>query len=163
VTASTYEETKKILLARYGNPNRIIQAHLDFLEGLHPVTSASPDELNSTYIECHCRIHALRALGEDVNGYGRVLTTKILRAFPPDMCQRWVVHVKRQGLSEGDVLKLMEFLGEELDGAITAHKIRGDTLDHPTHIPSAAALQVSSKQSKSGRKDRHTGDLLCVL
>jgi len=79
-------------------------------------------------------------LGEDVNGYGRVLTPKILRAFPPDMCQRRVVHVKRQGLSKGDVLKLMEFLGEEVDGAITAHKILVDMLDHPTHIPSAAAL-----------------------
>jgi len=50
VTANTYEETKKILLARYGNPNRIIQAHLDFLKGLPPVTSASPDELNSNFI-----------------------------------------------------------------------------------------------------------------
>jgi len=30
VTANTYEETKKILLARYGDTSRIIQAHLDF-------------------------------------------------------------------------------------------------------------------------------------
>jgi hypothetical protein len=34
VTASTYKETEKILLARYGDRNRIIEAHLDFLEGL---------------------------------------------------------------------------------------------------------------------------------
>ena len=67
VTAGTYEETKKILLARYGDTNRIIQAHLDFLEGLPPVTSATPDDLNTTFIECHRSIHALRALGEDVN------------------------------------------------------------------------------------------------
>ena len=38
VTAGTYEETKKILLARYGDTNRNIQAHLEFLEGLPPVT-----------------------------------------------------------------------------------------------------------------------------
>ena len=80
--ANTYEETKKILLARYGNTNRIIQAHLDFLEDLPPVTSAKPDELNSTFIECHLRIQALRALGEDVNGYGRVLAPKLLHVFP---------------------------------------------------------------------------------
>jgi hypothetical protein len=30
VTATTYEETKKILHARYGDKNRIIQAHLDY-------------------------------------------------------------------------------------------------------------------------------------
>jgi hypothetical protein len=163
VTANSYEETEKILLARYGDQNRIIQAHLDFLEGLSPAKSATPDELNITFIECHRRIQALRALGEDVNGYGRVLTPKILRAFPPEICQRWIVHVKRQGLSEGDILMLMEFLGEEVDGALTAQKIRGEPLDHLNNIPSSAALHINSKQPKSGRKDRHTGDLFCVF
>jgi len=78
--------------------NRIIQVQLDFLESLPPATSATPHELNTTFIECHRRIQELRALGEDVNGYGRVLVPKILRAFPPEFCQRWIVHVKRQGL-----------------------------------------------------------------
>jgi hypothetical protein len=163
VTASTYEETKKILLARYGDTNRIIQAHLDFIEGLTPVTSATPDELNTTFIECQRRIQALRALGEDVNGYGRVLIPKILRAFPPDICQRWIVHVKRQSLSEGDILKLMEFLGEEVDGVLTARKIRGELLDHPNYVPSAAALHVNSNRPKSGRRHGRTGDSFCVF
>ena len=83
VTAHTYEETKGILLDRYGEPNRIIQARLDYLEGLPPATSATPDEMNNTFIECHRRVQALRALGEDVDGYGRVLAPKLLRAFPP--------------------------------------------------------------------------------
>jgi hypothetical protein len=48
VTANTYELTKKILLARYGDTNRIIQAHLDFLQSLPPVKCATPDELNAT-------------------------------------------------------------------------------------------------------------------
>ena len=67
VTANTYEETKRILHVKYGDSNRIIQSHLDFLENLPPATSAAPDELNFTFIECHRRIQALRALGEDVN------------------------------------------------------------------------------------------------
>ena len=125
VTASTYEETKKIILARYGNPKRIIQAHLNFLEGLPPVTSASPDELNSKFIECHRRTQALRALREDVNGYGRVLTPKILRPFPSYMFHRRFVHVKRQGLSERDVLIVMEFLGEEVTGRSQHTKYEG--------------------------------------
>jgi len=107
VTSNTYEETKKILLARYGDTNRIIQGHLDFLESLPPATSATPDELNTTFIECHRRIQMLRALGEDVDGYGRVLVPKTVRAFHPEFCRRWIVHVKRQGLSEGNILKLM--------------------------------------------------------
>jgi hypothetical protein len=81
VTAYTYEDTKN-LLARYGDTNRFIQTHLDFLESLSPATSATPDELYTTFIECHRRIQALRALGEDVNAYGKVLVPMILRAFP---------------------------------------------------------------------------------
>jgi hypothetical protein len=58
VTADTYEETKKILLARYGDTNRIIEANLDFLKGLPPAKSATPDKVNITFMECHCRIQA---------------------------------------------------------------------------------------------------------
>jgi hypothetical protein len=91
--------------------------------------------LNSTFIECHRRIQALRALGENVNGYGRVMLPKTLRAFPPDMFQRWVVHVKLQGLFEGDVLKLMEFLGEEVDGAFTSQENKREHTRPPNPHP----------------------------
>jgi len=45
VTEGTYEQTKKILQARYGDKNRIIQAHLDYLEDMGPAQSDSPDAL----------------------------------------------------------------------------------------------------------------------
>jgi len=32
---------------------------------------------------------------------------------------------KVRALAEGDILKLMEFVGEEVDGALIAQKIRG--------------------------------------
>jgi len=163
VTAHTYEETKGILLDRYGEPNRIIQARLDYLEGLPPATSATPDEMNNTFIECHRRVQALRALGEDVDGYGRVLAPKLLRAFPPEFCRQWVVHAKRQGISEGSISKLMEFLNEEVEGELIAHKIRVEPMDATTYTPSAAALHVSSKQLRPGRKDRRKAERFCVL
>ena len=84
VIADTYEETKKFLHLKYGDRSRIIQAHLDFLERLQPVRSATPEFLNHTYVKCISRIQALRALGESIDGYGRVLAPKILRAFPED-------------------------------------------------------------------------------
>jgi len=37
VTAEIYRETKRILHAKYGDKNRIIQAHLDYLEDLKPI------------------------------------------------------------------------------------------------------------------------------
>jgi hypothetical protein len=52
VPASTYEVTKAILRARYGDRNRIIQAHLDHLEDITPITTESPEALNTTFIEC---------------------------------------------------------------------------------------------------------------
>jgi len=45
VTLETYEQTKRILEARYGDKNRIIQAHLDYLEVLKPTQSERPEAL----------------------------------------------------------------------------------------------------------------------
>jgi hypothetical protein len=125
VTASAYEDTKKILRNRYGDKNRIIQAHLDYLEEVTPIQFASAEALNTTYIECNRQVQALQALGEDVKAYGRVLVPKILHAFPDDICRRWIIQVKQEDHSEGDVVQLIKFLGEEVDGALTAQKIRG--------------------------------------
>jgi hypothetical protein len=96
-TASAYEDTKKILHDRYGDKNSIIQAHLDYLEEVAPIRFGSAEALNTTYIECNRRIQALRALGEDVKAYGKVLGPKILRAIPYDICRRWMIQVKREG------------------------------------------------------------------
>jgi hypothetical protein len=63
VTAKITEEAKKILLDRNGDTNRIIQAHLNFLEGLPSVKSASPDELNITFSDCQRGTQELRTLG----------------------------------------------------------------------------------------------------
>jgi len=109
VTASAYEDTKKILRDHYGDKDRIIQVHLNYLEEVTPIRSASAEALNTRYIECNRRIQALRVMGEDVKAYGKVLAPKILRAFPDDICRRWIIQVKREGHSEGDVVTLMEF------------------------------------------------------
>jgi hypothetical protein len=42
-------------------------------------------------------------------------------------------------------MELMEFLGEEVDGALIAQNIRGESTDNSNYIPSAAALHVSSR------------------
>ena len=43
VVTHTYEETKRILLARYGDKNRTIQAHLDYLENVRQIQYPTPD------------------------------------------------------------------------------------------------------------------------
>jgi hypothetical protein len=89
-----------------------------------------------------------------LNGYGRVLVPKILRGFPTEFFRRWIVHAKCQGLSEGNILTLMEFLSEEVDGAFIEQKIRGESTDTPGNTPSAAAHHVSSNQIRAGWKGR---------
>jgi len=151
MTASAYEDTKKILHDRYGDKNRIIQAHLDYIEEVTPIRFASAEALNTMYIECNRRNQALRALGEDVKAYGRLLVPKILRAFPDDICRRCIIQVKREGHSEGAVFKLMEFLGKEVDGALTAQKIRGEDSPASNVTPTADTLHVRSKSGSTSR------------
>jgi undecaprenyl pyrophosphate synthase len=53
VVTETYKETKKILEACYGEKNRIIQAHLDYLKDVKPIKYVTPEALNLTYIDCN--------------------------------------------------------------------------------------------------------------
>ena len=48
VSEEMYEQTKKILQARYGDKNRIIHAHLDYLKDLQPAQSDRSEVLNTT-------------------------------------------------------------------------------------------------------------------
>lgn len=163
VTADNYEQTKKILRSKYGDKNRIIQAHLDYLENLSPTLHDDPESLNTTYVECNRRIQALIALGEDVDAYGRVLAPKILRAFPDALCCRWLIHSKRTNTEEGNLSALMTFLNEEVDGALTASKIRGEVPSHSDFTPTAATLHVHSKQKRIERRKKRPAESFCVF
>ena len=110
VTEDTYKQTKHILKSINGDNNRIIQWYLDYLENLEAYVSRTPETLNDAYIECYKEI--------DVDSYGRILAPKILRAFPEDICRRWLIHAKRQNTQEGNLSKLMEFLNEEVEGPL---------------------------------------------
>ncbi|GFU11749.1 integrase catalytic domain-containing protein [Nephila pilipes] len=125
VIGDTYETTKKLLEDKYGTKDRIIQSHLDYLENLKPVQDPSPMELNYLYIDCNRRLQALNALGENTEAYGRILAPKIIRAFPTEICCRWIIYAKREKLAEGNITRLMQFLAEEVEGSVEAQKIRG--------------------------------------
>ena len=71
--------------------------------------------------------------------------------------------MKRQDLSEGDILKLLEFLGEEVDGALVTQKIRGESIGNTSYISSAAALHVNSKRPNFGQKERNKDEHFCVF
>ena len=136
---------------------------MDYLEDVKPIQYVTPEALNSTYIDCNRRIQALRALGEDVNGYGRVLAPKILRIFPDDTCRSWIVHAKREGISEGDIIQLMTFFGEEVDGALTTRKIRGEASGLSMYTPTAATFHVHAKSATPPRKSTKGHESFCIF
>jgi hypothetical protein len=164
VTAETYEETKRILHAKYGDKNRKMQVHLDYLEDIKPMRSATPELLNTAYVECNRRLQALRALGENVDNYGRILAPKILRGFPEDICRRWIIHIKREQISDGDITNLMAFLNDKVEGAIITEKIRGDMFDIDPLTPTTASFHVSSKPNMpSTPKSKRRQEPFCVF
>lgn len=163
VTAATYEQTKQILRSKYGDKNKIIQSHIDFLENLNTSVSDNPEALNATYVECHRRIQALRALGEDVDSFGRILAPKVLRAFPEAICKQWFLHAKRQNVQEGNLTKLMEFLNEEVEGALATQKIHGDTLRTTSYLPTATAFHINSKANRTKHRQKRETEPFCVF
>ncbi|XP_042905447.1 uncharacterized protein [Parasteatoda tepidariorum] len=151
ITAETYATAKDILKSKYGDKDKIIQAHLDYLENLKPVKSHSPAAINELYIDCNRRIQALDALGEKTQSYGRILAPKILRAFPHEIYRNWIVHAKRENFAESDISKLMKFLSEEVEGAITASNIKGSL---SPDYPIKSALENFNVNSKSVTKSK---------
>jgi hypothetical protein len=84
---------------------RIIQAHLDYLQDLQPAQSDSPQVLNCTYVECHRRMQALKALRENIDVYGRVLpasrkSVDTLLQCPSPLGSRLVAILQYQSFSK---------------------------------------------------------------
>ncbi|GFU45791.1 DUF1758 domain-containing protein [Nephila pilipes] len=111
--------TKEILKSKYGNKDKIIQAHLDYLENLTPIKDLSPSALNELYMDCNRRLQALDALGEKTQSYGRILTPKILRSFPHEICPLFIT-------GPNGITKLTRCL---LDGGSQSSFISSDLVD----------------------------------
>ncbi|GBO08477.1 hypothetical protein AVEN_48333-1 [Araneus ventricosus] len=52
---------------------------------------------------------------------------------------------QKRKISERDILKLREFLSEEVKGALTTSKIKGEPTEKFCALPSTAAFNVNSK------------------
>ncbi|GFT01871.1 integrase catalytic domain-containing protein [Nephila pilipes] len=137
---------------KYGNKDRIIQSHLDYLENLKTVQDPSPMELNDLYIECNRRLQALKALGENTEAYGRILVPKIIRAFLKEMYCHWIIYAKREKLAEGSITRLMQFLAEEVEGSVEAQKIRGTLFPDNILKSSVENFNIDSKVASKNKK-----------
>ena len=77
--------------------------------------------------------------------------------------RRWIVHARREGIPEGDILQLMAFLGEEVDGALTTQKIRGESSSLSGYTSAAATLHVHAKSAGLARKTTKDAEPFCAF
>jgi hypothetical protein len=57
----------------------------------------------------------------------------------------------------------MTFLGEEVDGALTAHKIRSEVTSRYGYTPTAATLHIQSKSRGPAWRDARGPEPFCVF
>jgi len=81
-----------------------------------------------------------------------VIAPEIMRALPHDFCRCWIVQANRGCHSEGDVLSLIKFLGAELNGVLTTHKIRSEPTSRHDYNHTAATIYAQSKTTVPTRR-----------
>ncbi|GFY09978.1 hypothetical protein TNCV_3699391 [Trichonephila clavipes] len=74
------------------------------------------------------------------------------QSFPDEIAKKWIIHAERE--SEGNITKLMDFLSKEVEGALTALKIKGDTV--MVSLPPTTAFYVNTKRTSGQKKNNHT-------
>jgi len=100
---------------------------------------------------------------ENIEIYGLVLAPKRLRAFPAEICRRWLIHAKVEGIPESCITKHMECLNEEVEGALNAQKIRGDSSTAPAYVYTAASFQVSTRLRRPKIPIKRTPESFCTF
>ena len=120
LTESNYMQALNILEERFGQPHKIINAHMQALLDL-PSPSDSVTHLRRFYDSMENHIRGLEALGKRQDSYGDLLIPIILAKLPTTMkhnlirengTTKWVVEQLRKG-----ILKEIQILeaGEEIE------------------------------------------------
>ncbi|GFR23882.1 hypothetical protein TNCT_159201 [Trichonephila clavata] len=73
--------------------------------------------------------------------------------FLTNLLKNGIIHAKRESLSEGNVTKIMEFLSNEVEGALTVLKTKGDTV--MASLPPTTSFHVNTKRTSGPKKNNH--------
>ena len=121
LTAENYGAAKDILKKRFGQPQIIINAHM---EGLVKVAAVTVDNdlkrLRFLYDRVEAHVRALQALGIQCESYGKLLVPLLMEKLPPSMRQiisraidqpEWYLDILLKAFDseiEGNVASLLE-------------------------------------------------------
>ena len=87
LTADNYGAAKEILEKRFGQKQIVINAHMEGLVKLSPVScNHNLKRLGQLYHQVESHVGALQALGIDKDAYGTLLVPLLLEKIPMDLC-----------------------------------------------------------------------------
>ena len=86
LTANNYEAAKNILKKQFGQPQIIINAHMESLVKIAAVTSDSNLKcLRELYDQVEAHVRALQALGVESGSYGKLLVPLLMEKLPTNL------------------------------------------------------------------------------
>ena len=112
MTSMNYEEAVALLKKRFGNPQQIINKHMDELLNLEPVTSYNIKSLRGLCDQVESNVRSLKSLGVSSSSYGCLLSSIIMSKLPQDL--RLVVSRKIKD-DMWDLEEVMEVIEHEID------------------------------------------------
>lgn len=157
ITSANYDEAIATLKKRFGNPQLIVNRHMEALLGVTAVSShldiKGLRKLHDT-VEAHVR--GLRALGVPAESYGGLLTSVLVNKLPSEL--RLIVsrEITTGRWDLDGVMKILEREVEARERASTTG-VSGAPRKTQPRTPTGAALLTSNSASRNG------GPVVCIV
>ena len=150
ITSANYDEAIATLKKRFGNPQLIVNRHMEALLSTAAVSSHLDIKgLRKLYDTVEAHVRGLRALGVPAESYGGLLTSVLVNKLPPEI--RLIVS-REMTAGRWDLDGVMKILEREVDARERASST--GTPATPRRVqprtPTAAALMASNSGPASG-------------
>ena len=151
-TDANYEEAISTLRKRFGNPQMIINRHMEALLSVPGVASHQDiRSLRKLHDSVETHVRGLRALRVPAHSYGALLASALVNKLPPELK---LIITREMGGSAWDLEQLMTAFERELDArervfvSSNASNASGNRKSQ-TRLPTAATLIADSSGSKA--------------
>ena len=161
LTADNYEAAKNILKKRFGQPQVIINAHMEGLVKIAGVASDSNlKRLRELYDQVEAHIRALQAIGVESESYGKLLIPLLMEKLPANLRliisrsidkEEWDLDVLLRAFdSEIEARERCELIGSNLsEPVVTPVKSNVGRFIKGRSDPSTASALVTQSEERS--------------
>ena len=163
LTAENYEAAKSILKKRFGQPQIIINAHMEGLVKLAAVTVDNDlKRLRFLYDRIEAHVRALQALGIDSGSYGKLLIPLLMEKLPSSM--RLIIS-RTVDDPQWDLDVLLKAFDHEIEARERCEPIGTNPTDSPTpkkplSVPTSKGKEVSSASALTNQSE---GSVTCTF